>query len=101
MKKILYIIILLLLICNLIGCSSAYDGTDTAMQDDKINSDFELIEGYDNLYYCKDTKIVYWIGGSYQLNAIGDDYTTSYMTVYYAPNGLPYIYDNNEIKEIQ
>lgn len=98
MKKLLTVICMCLL---LTGCSVAYDGTDTAMQDDKINSDFELIDGYDNLYYCKDTKIVYWIGGSYQFNTLGNDYTTSYMTVYYAPNGLPYIYDNNEIKEIQ
>lgn len=100
MKK-LPIILSVLAIVLLTGCSSAYDGTDTAMQDDKINSDFELIDGYDNLYYCKDTKIVYWIGGSYQVNTLGNDYTTSYMTVYYAPNGLPYIYDNNKLKEIQ
>lgn len=74
----------------LTGCSSAWEGSDTAQQDKKINEDFIQIDGYNNLYYCKDTDIVYWIGGSYQVNVIGEDYTTSYMTVYYAPNGLPY-----------
>lgn len=99
-KKLLIVIIFLLSVlctgCN--GCSGAYVGSDTASKDDKIEEDFKQIKGFDNLYYCKDTKVVYWIGGSYTVNVIGDDYTTSYMTVYYAPNGFPYLYDEDEHK---
>lgn len=34
------------------------------------------------------------------VNVGGDDYTTSYMVAYFAPNGKPYIYDNG-LKEIR
>jgi hypothetical protein len=54
---------------------------------------FALTDPEPVLYYAKNTKIVYWIGGSYTINVIGDDYTTSYMTVWYAENGLPYRYN--------
>lgn len=86
----------------LTGCSSAWDGADTAQQDKKIKQDFERVAGSENLYYCKATNVVYWIGGSYQANVWGKDYTTSYMTVYYAPNGFPYLYSpkNGQIYEI-
>lgn len=101
-KRILLLVVIVLLCC---GCSSAYDCSDTAQQDSKVNSDFIHIENYnsENLYYCKQTKIVYWIGGSYSVNVLGDDYTTSYMTAFYAPNGLPYRYDvvNNKLVEIE
>jgi hypothetical protein len=88
MKKLILISLLLVIICS--GCSADYFGSDTASHNTKIVADFERIEGYENLYFCKETKIVYWIGGNYNINVIGDDYTTSYMTVYYAPNGFPY-----------
>ena len=89
-KKILVILCLISILFTSAGCTAAWDSVDTAQQDQKISTDFERIDGYENLYYCKNTDIVYWIGGSYQVNLIGYDYTTSYMTVYYAPNGLPY-----------
>ena len=88
-----------IMIITLTGCATAWDGTDTAQQDQKITQDFEQIPGSENLYYCKATKVVYWIGGSYQTNVMGKDYTTSYMTVYYAPNGFPYLF-SPEIKKI-
>ena len=97
MKKL---VIMLLSCLTMTGCATAYVGTDTAMQDHKIKADFTHIEG--NLYYCNDTKIVYWIGGSYSVNVVGTDYTTSYMTAYFAPNGLPYRYvDGKGICEIE
>lgn len=92
-KKLIIILCIFNILICLSGCSAAWEGSDTAQQDHKISTDFEQIDGYENLYYCKDTDIVYWIGGSYQVNVIGEDYTTSYMTVYYAPNGLPYRYN--------
>ena len=97
MKK--KIIIIVAVICTLFvsGCSCVNSNgvvnSDTAEQSDVIQSDFTKIDGYDHLYYHKDTKVVYWIGGSYNMNVIGDDFTTSYMTAYYAPNGMPYLYD--------
>ena len=80
--------------CNFSAASGFIGPSDTAMQDSKIQRDFARIPGEENLYYCIDTKVVYWIGGSYTENVIGADYTTSYMTAYYAPNGLPYIYNS-------
>ena len=95
-KLLIAIIFLLSVFCT--GCSGSFAGSDTASKDNKISEDFNRIEGSDNLYYCEDTKVVYWIGGSYTVNVIGDDYTTSYMTVYYAPNGFPYLYDEEKHK---
>ena len=82
MKKIFFIICFLIIsMCS--GCNMAWDGSDTASADMKIGSDFTLVPGESNLYYANDTKIVYWIGGSYMLNGLGDDYTTSYITYIY------------------
>ena len=95
--------VLLLLVC-LAYCSSrcgpnaAWNGTDTAESNEKLQADFEKIEGYENLYYAKQTKIVYWVGGSYTFNFVGDDFTTSYMTVWYAENGKPYRYNTTTKK---
>ena len=104
MRKLLIILdLLIVLFCN--GCSCSYDGSDTAQKDLKINADFVHIENNvsENLYYHKTTKIVYWVGGSYMVNTMGHDYTTSYMTAFYAPNGLPYKYDvaTNSLYEIE
>lgn len=94
MKKLLVILLVLAIsITCFTSCDAAYGGDDTAADNYKIQSDFIKIQGYENLYYAKNTKIVYWIGGSYTINVIGDDYTTSYMTVWYAENGLPYRYN--------
>lgn len=90
-KYILIFSILILILCS--GCTWAGDGSDTAQEDIKIKTDFTIIPGEDNLYYANDTKIVYWIGGSYMLNGYGDDYTTSYITVWYSPNGKLYRYE--------
>ena len=105
MKKLIALSILsVTLLC---GCtpvaSNGFFGSDTAEQSEVINSDFTKIKGEKHLYYNNDTKVVYWIGGSYQLNVAGEDFTTSYISAYYAPNGLPYMYDTNtkELVEIK
>lgn len=101
MKKIKYILLTLMLtivfICG--GCGCSWDGDDTAKKDAKITADFTQIPDEENLYYNNKTKIVYWIGGSYTANLQGNDYTTSYMVAYFAPNGKPYIWENG-LKEI-
>ena len=97
-KSIIAIIVFFILCVSLTACHASFEGTDTALKDDKIKADFTHIEGEENLYYNNDTHIVYWIGGSYSVNTIGDDYTTSYMTAFYAPNGMPYIYDEESRK---
>ena len=43
-----------------------------------------------NLYYCRDTGIVYWVSES-----------KSTMIPYYAPNGLPYLYVEGKLEEIE
>lgn len=104
MKKIKWILSTIVLTFVLIycgGCSASWDGDDTAKKDIKVTSDFIQIPHQENLYYHKDTKIVYWIGGSYMTNLMGDDYTTSYMTPFYAANGKPYIYAEGGLKEIK
>ncbi|MBR6965091.1 hypothetical protein IKH83_02135 [Candidatus Saccharibacteria bacterium] len=92
------ILLLVLLVCchSCSGFDASWNGSDTAESNEKIQTDFEKIDGYENLYYAKQTKIVYWVGGSYTVNIIGDDYTTSYMTPWYAPNGKPYLYDTTK-----
>lgn len=101
MKKLTFIVMVVVLVVMMTGCSSSWDGSDTATKDNKISADFTQIPGKENLYYCNDTKVVYWIGGSYMTNLVGDDYTTSYMTVYYASNGFPYLYDEETKKLVE
>ena len=103
MKRFLIVVDLIFILLCGCSCSCSYDGSDTAQKDLKISADFVQIDGQDNLYYCKRTRIVYWIGGSYMVNTMGDDYTTSYMTAYYAPNGLPYKYnvENKKLEELK
>ena len=84
MKRIAIIIIALLLVCS--GCAAIQYNVNTAQQDVRIQSEFTRIDGYENLYYSKTTLIVYWISGSANFN-------TSYITVYYAKNGMPYKYN--------
>lgn len=97
-NKIILIAIICLLLC---GCSGSWDGSDTAQKDNKIGADFERIPESENLYYNKETRVVYWIGGSYTKNMIGNDYTTSYMSVYYSSRGKVYVFKDNKMQEIE
>lgn len=102
MRKIGIVIVLTALLltgCN-VSASNGILGTDTAQQDKKVQEDFIQIKGESNLYYNADTHVVYWIGGSYKMNVMGEDYTTSYMTAYFAPNGKPYMY-NVELQQME
>lgn len=85
MKKIIVPIVALILCCCLWAC------TDTRQSNQSEDfSGLVSIVGRNCLYYDQNTKIVYIMfreRGGY------DGY--GYMSPYYAPNGLPYIYDIN------
>ena len=100
MKKWFNVIASLILMIALTGCVARYDHGNTARSNISIDEYFFQIPNETNLYYAKDTGIVYWIGGTYTANLVGDDYATSYMTPWYAPNGKPYKYNINT-KEIE
>lgn len=102
MKKILLLVIGIVLCVSLAGCSSdnvnnngISDNSNSVQRQD--NTGFIFIEGHPNLYYDPTTEIVYFIFRERQgYKGFG------YMSVYYAPNGLPYKYDvdNKELVEI-
>ena len=92
-NKRIVAIMLLIATLGLFGCSNTV--RDAGHRDETIQSDFTQIPNENYLYYCNNTGIVYWIGGRGVLNN-----SNSYMTVYYAPNGLPYKYEDGRMVEI-
>lgn len=61
------------------------------------NTNLISIAGADDLYYDRSTMVVYFVFNEYMgYQGYG------YMSAYYAPNGLPYLYDplNQELVEI-
>lgn len=89
----LLVSVLFCVMCFLTGCSEEPDIAGL-----NRTQDFVKIEGNRNLYYNKNTKIVYYI---YQGHEIDWDYHCSYMSPYIAANGLPYIYQDGELRMIQ
>lgn len=86
MKKIIAILLAFLLCVNLAACGT-YEGS----KDYPSRTGFVEIAGKRNLYYDPDTKIVYIIFNE----SSGGYHGYGYMSPYYAPNGLPYLYDAN------
>ena len=86
MKKIIVALLVLLLCVSLTAC-----GTSDGVKDYPARTGFVEIVGKKNLYYDPNTKIVYII-----FNEASSGYHRyGYMSPYYAPNGLPYLYDAN------
>lgn len=91
--KIIALILTVFLVFCLTGC-----GVDTGSKDYSKNTGGRLQStGMQDLYYDTNTKIVYilfneWTG----YRGYG------YMSPYYAPNGMPYIYNvqTNSLEEI-
>ena len=89
-NKIIVLILTVVLVLCLSGCSATFAGSKgytkctggrlqpTMMQD---------------LYYDTNTKIVY---------ILFNEWANGYMSPYYAPNGVPYVYnvETNSIEEI-
>ena len=93
-NKIIALILTVFLVFCLAGCS----GTDAGSKDYTKRTGGRLqTTGMQDLYYDTNTKIVYilfneWAGYS----------GYGYMSPYYAPNGMPYVYnvETNSIEEI-
>lgn len=101
MKKVLSIILCCIIIFSLIGCGA----TKPAMVVNVENKDElsgvalgkdALIEIDNYLWYDSTTRIVYWWNGAFRAT------TATTPSPYYAPNGLPYLYNpkTNTFEEI-
>lgn len=101
MKKLLSIILCCVIICSLVGCGAEKPAVVVNV-DDKDNlagrafGKDVLIEIGGGLWYDSTTRIVYWWNGCFR-----SDYA-SMPSPYYAPNGLPYLYnpETNTFEEI-
>lgn len=89
-KKLTAFVLALCLVFVLIGCGNQKNeySVITSLTHTK----------YKNMYYDKQTKIVYFI-----LNQSSGFCGYGYISAYYAPNGLPYLYDveSGELVEIE
>lgn len=89
MKYKIIIVILALFLCLAFqGCSMEAEPQEPNADLTKIESRLIPIENNKHLYYDQNTKIVYII---FSMHAYSVGY--GYMSVYYASNGLPYLYD--------
>ena len=85
MKKIFILLLSLMLIFSFAGCGpTVVEGSKNYENHTSLIS----IPSQENLYYDFNTKIVYII-----FNELSGNLGYGYMSAYYAPNGLPYIYD--------
>lgn len=103
MKKLLCILLICLTMISLVGCGAERPIVTVNVENDSsLNGQVfgvdALVEIGNYLYYDSATRIVYWWNGS--LSAA--NYTTT-PSPYYAPNGLPYLYnpETNTFEEIE
>ena len=90
-KRCLSIALLVVLLLGLTAC------TTKGSKNCESNTGLVPVQGFNDLYYDSQTKIVYFVfNESMGYSGYG------YMSAYYAPNGLPYLYDpfNQELVEI-
>lgn len=92
MKKFLAIMVAAIMLAGLSAC-----GNLRGSKNYESNTELIAVPGTDDLYYDSRTKVVYFVFNEY---AGYQGY--GYMSAYYAPNGLPYLYDpfNQELVEI-
>lgn len=90
-KKCLSMALLVVLLLGLTSC------TTKGSKNYGVNTGLVSVPGFNDLYYDSQTKIVYFV-----FNECGGYAGYGYMSAYYAPNGLPYLYDpfNQELVEI-
>ena len=92
-KKLLIMALLAVLLMGLAACASK--GTKGY----ESNTGLVAIPGINDLYYDSQTKVVYFVFNE----SVGTYTGYGYMSAYYAPNGLPYLYDpfKQELVEIK
>lgn len=93
-NKIIVLILTVFLVFCLAGCSKTFAGVKNYTT--RTNSRLKPTMMQD-LYYDTNTKIVYIL-----FNEAAGFSGYGYMSPYYAPNGLPYVYNiqNNSLEEI-
>lgn len=103
MKKLLSIIICCVIVFSLVGCGAESPVVSVNVENNsslngKVFGKEAMIKIGIGLWYDSTTRIVYWWNG-----IIGDisHYATA-PSPYYAPNGLPYLYnpETNTFEEI-
>ena len=101
MKKLLSIILCLIIIFSLVGCGETKVVAVNVENKENISGQIfgkdALIQIGNRLWYDSTTKIVYWWNGY----IVGQTAITP--SPYYAPNGLPYLYnpETNTFEEIK
>ncbi len=90
-KKFIFMVLFAVLLLGLSSCVSE------GAKNYESHAGLVAISGSDNLYYDTQTKVVYIV-----FNECTGYAGYGYMSAYYAPNGLPYLYDtfNCELVEI-
>lgn len=103
MKKLLSIILCLVIVFSLVGCAVEEKVVAVNIENSdnlagKVFGKDAMIEIGSNLWYDSTTRIVYWWNGI--LGSVNHAATPS---PYYAPNGLPYLYnpETNTFEEIE
>lgn len=90
-NKCLILALFVILIMSLTACASK------GSKNYESNTGLVAIPGTSDLYYDSQTKVVYFV-----FNESMGHSGYGYMSAYYAPNGLPYLYDpfKQELVEI-
>ena len=93
-NKIIVLILTVVLVLCLSGCSGTFEGSKDYTK--RTNSRLQPTMMQD-LYYDTNTKIVYIL-----FNECAGNSGYGYMSPYYAPNGMPYVYnvETNSLEEI-
>lgn len=93
-NKIIVLILTVVLVFCLAGCGGTFEGSKNYTT--RTNSRLQPTMMQD-LYYDTNTKIVYIL-----FNECAGYSGYGYMSPYYAPNGLPYVYnvETNSLEEI-
>lgn len=89
-KKFLALALLAVLIMGLAACASK------GAKGYESNTGLVSISGVNDLYYDSQTKVVYFV-----FNECSGYQGYGYMSAYYAPNGLPYLYDPFKLELVE
>lgn len=85
MKRVFVALVTIAMCLCLFGCAYKTDNSY------RMTPNLEPISTKEDLYYDVQTKVVYIMFG----HTNGGYRGYGYMSAYYAPNGLPYLYDVN------